>query len=326
MPSFYRCRLGIIQRSRGGSAIRRSAYQACQRMEAPNGLVFDYSKNRDSHGHVQTIIMAPPGSPPWVQEPRTLWLKAVCAERRRDAQEARTIELSLPRSLPRDLWEGCVRAVAAPFVAIGMVVQADIHAPPAADDDPNGHVHLEGTMRRIENDGFSSHKARDWNALFLGQAKKIRMQIAEIINAFCAQHGVDYRADPRSNHERGLPAPEVTLPRWNIEMANRTGRQTKWMMERDAERTARHRLTALESTLELINEAIRVEQVNLRRRISNPALAPFVMTAARQRDFLRQPTAAVLAAGKKRSGERDQLQKEEIAQEALGLEPVPWHP
>ncbi|MGA2567372.1 MAG: MobA/MobL family protein [Pseudolabrys sp.] len=326
MPSFYRCRLGIIQRSRGGSAVRRSAYQACQRMQAPNGLVFDYSKNRDSHGHVQTIVIAPPGSPPWVQEPHTLWLKAVSAERRRDAQEARTIEISLPRSLPRDLWEGCVRTIVAPFVAVGMVVQADIHAPPAADDDPNPHVHLVGTMRRIENDGFSSHKARDWNAMFLGQAKKIRMQIAEILNAFCAQHDIDYRADPRSNLERGLPAPEVTLPRWNIEMANRTGRRTKWMMVRDAERTARHQLAALESTLESIDEAIRVEQVNLRRRISNPALAPFVMTAARQRDLLRQPTAAVLAARKRRSGERDQLQNEDIAQEALGLEPVPWHP
>jgi hypothetical protein len=207
-----------------------------------------------------------------------------------------------------------------------MVVQADIHAPPAADDNPNGHVHLAGTMRRIENDGFSLHKARDWNALFLGQAKKIRVQIAEILNAFCAEHGVDYRADPRSNRERGLPAPEVTLPRWNIEMANRTGRRTKWMMVRDAERTARHQLAALESTLESINEAIRVEQVNLRRCLSNPALAPFVMTAARQRDLLRQPTATVLEARKGRSGERDQLQNEDIAQEALVPEPVSWRP
>jgi hypothetical protein len=202
-----------------------------------------------------------------------------------------------------------------------MVVQADIHARPAADDDPDPHVHLAGTMRRIENDGFSSHKARDWNALFLGQAKKIRMQIAEILNAFCAQHGVDYRADPRSNLERGLPAPEVTLPRWNIEMANRTGRRTEWMMVRDAERTARHQLAALESTLESINEAIRVERVNLLRRLSNPALAP-----AKQRNLLRQPTAAVLAARKKRSDKRDQLQNEDIAQEALGPEPVSWHP
>ena len=321
MSSFYRCRLGIIQRSRGGSAIRRSAYQACQRMEDPNGVVFDYSKNRDSHGHVQTIVCAPPGSPPWVQDPRTLWLKAVCAERRRDAQEARTIELSLPRSLPRDLWEGCVRAVVAPFVAVGMVVQADIHERPAADDDPNGHVHLEGTMRRIENDGFSSHKARDWNDLFLGQAKKIRMQIAEILNAFCAQHGVDYRADPRSNLERGLPAPEVTLPHWNIELANRTGRRTKWMMARDAERTKRHRLAALESTLESINEAIRVERVNLLRLISNPALAP-----ARQRNLRRQPMAAVPAAAKGRTDERVILQNEDIAQEALDPAPVSWQP
>lgn len=326
MPSFFRCRLGIIQRSRGGSAIRRSAYQTCHRMKDANGVVFDYSKNRDSHGHIQTIVIAPPGSPPWVQEPHTLWLKAVCAEHRRDAQEARTIELSLPRSLPQYLWEDCVRAVVAPFVAVGMVLQADIHAPPAADEDPNPHVHLAGTMRRIENDGFSSHKARDWNALFLGQAKKIRTQIAEILNAFCAKHGVDYRADPRSNHKRGLPAPEVTLPRWNIEMANRRGLRTKWMMERDVERAARHQLAALESTLESINEAIRVEQVNLHRRLSNPALAPFAITAAKQRDLLRQPTAAALAARKRRSDVHDQLQNEDIAQEALSIAPVPWTP
>jgi MobA/MobL family len=326
MSSFYRCRLGIVQRSRGGSAIRRSAYQACERMETPDGKIFDYSRNRDSHGHVQTIVIAPPGSPAWVQDPHTLWLKAVSAERRCNSQEARTVEVSLPRSLPRDLWEDCVRAVAAPFVELGMVLQADIHAPPAADGDPNPHVHLEGTMRRIENDGFSSHKARDWNSIFYGKAKKVRRQIAEILNAFCAKHDVDYRADPRSNLERGLPAPEAMMPRGGIEMAKRTGRQTKWMTERDAERAARRQLANLESTLESVNEAIRVEQVNLRRRLSNPALAPFVMTAAKHRGLIRQPTIAVPAARKGRSGERDELQNHDIAQEASALEPIPWNP
>jgi hypothetical protein len=207
-----------------------------------------------------------------------------------------------------------------------MVVQADIHTPPAVDGDPNTHVHLEATLRRIENDGFSSHKARDWNALFLGKAKKIRRQIADALNAFCAQHNVDYRADSRNNRERGLPAPEATLPRWNIEMASRTGHRTIWLTARDAERTKRRQLAALESLLESIDEAIRVERVNLRRRLSNPALVPFVVTAAKQRNLLHQPTTAVPVARKRRSGERDELQNEDIAQEALDLEPVLGHP
>jgi len=272
MSVFFRCRLGIIQRSRGGSAIRRSAYQTCQKMEAPDGRVFNYSKNHGSHGRVQTITMAPPGSPPWVQDPHTLWVKAVLAERRCDAQEARTIEFSLSRSLQRDLWEGCVRAVAAPLLATGMVVQADIHAPLAADGGLNPHVHLAATLRRIEGDGFSSRKAREWNAKFLGQAKQMRAEIAKNLNEFCARHDIDYRADPRSNYERGLPAPEPTLPRWNSVAAKRTGQRTRWMEERDAERAVRRHLAALEASLKSINEDIRVEQAYKRRRISDRAI------------------------------------------------------
>jgi hypothetical protein len=208
-----------------------------------------------------------------------------------------------------------------------MVVQGDIHAPLAADDDPNPHVHLVAALRRIEGDGFSSRKAREWNAMFLGQAKKIRMQIAESLNAFCARHGVDYRADPRSNHERGLPAPEATLPRWNTEMAKRTGRRTRWLKERDAARAARHRLTALESTLESINEAIRVELANKCRRISNPALAPLVATelsAAVQHELIRERLTPLLTAGATRHGERDHLLAEDLAEEVSAIEPAPW--
>ena len=78
-------------------------------------------------------------------------------------------------------------------------------------------------------DGFAKRKSREWNRLFYRNPQKLRAEIAARLTAFCAQHGIDYEADARNNCEQGLPAPEVTVPSWNIHAARRTGRPTEWL-------------------------------------------------------------------------------------------------
>lgn len=272
---FFRCRFGVVQRSRGGSVIGRAAYQACAKLRTPEGRVIDRSNDHAAHGHVQTIMIAPTGSPAWATDVQMCWSKAAQAERRVDAQEARTIEISLPRGLPPELMEKCVRALVARFVAAGMVVQADIHVSRAADGGLNPHVHLILSLRRIDGDTFARNKAREWNRIFYADPRKLRGEIAATLNEFCAQHGVAYQADARSNKARGLALPEPTIPRWNILQAKRTGRRSAWLQECDEVRQTKIRLTAFEVELAAVDQAIRIKHMVERLREVDPA-SPFV--------------------------------------------------
>jgi hypothetical protein len=239
--------------------MRRAAYQGCCRMRDADGRTFDYAHEAERHGHLQTIILAPSGSPLWVKNPHDLWSRAAAAERRADAQEARTIELSIPRELPRHLYADFAREMAAPFVSEGMIVQIDIQVTPASDGGLNSHIHMIVTMRRIVDDEFSPKKEREWNALFYGQAKKLRIEIANVQNAFCRERNIDFHADPRANCDRHLPPPLPTIPRWNILVAKRRGRKTKWMEQLEQERASRAALALLEADLCALEARIRQE-------------------------------------------------------------------
>jgi MobA/MobL family len=271
MSSFFRVRFGMVQRSRGGSAIRRAAYQSCSFLRAPDGEIFDQSADRELHGHMQTLMMAPTGSPSWALDVEACWGKAALAEKRADAQEARSLEIALPHFLPKELWDPCVREIAARFVTAGMVVQADIHAPIARTGVLNLHAHLLLSLRRIENGEFSRHKAREWNRMFYSAPKQLRGEIAAVLSEFCRQHGVPFRADARSNAERGLPAPESTIPRWNILLFQRRGVRSAWLGEIETGREARKQLTELERELAVINRLLHDEATRQRYQITNPA-------------------------------------------------------
>jgi hypothetical protein len=241
--------------------LQRAAYQSCSCLQAPDGQVFDYSDDRDQHGHVVTLMLGPSGSPEWVSDVETCWTRASQAERYVNAQEARTLEISLPHTLPRELWEPCTRMLVDRFLAAGMVVQADIHAPRTRGGLINLHVHCCMSLRRIEGDGFAKRKAREWNRLFYRNPQKLRAEIAASLTAFCAQHGIDYEADARNNCEQGLPAPEFTVPSWNIHAARRTGRPTEWLRARDEFRDTKRRLADLQDEMAILDHEILLEEM-----------------------------------------------------------------
>ena len=99
--------------------------------------------------------------------PRRLWNAAEAAERRKDAQVARELVVALPadRELAHEDRVELVRSFALEhFVAKGLAVQLDVHAPHAGDaesDRANYHAHLLVTTRRVEGDRLSARKARD---------------------------------------------------------------------------------------------------------------------------------------------------------------------
>ncbi|UCI29444.1 MobA/MobL family protein [Mesorhizobium sp. B4-1-4] len=221
MADFFRVQLGVVSRSDGHSAAKRSAYQSCGRAVDHEGRSFDFSRKRKEH--VRTIMLVPDHAPNWAHDPEALWQRAAAVERRIDAQEARIVDFSMPRQIPEALWEPCIRHVYGPFVERGMIFQIDIHDVAASDGGRNINIHGLATLRSIDGDDISARKDRSWNDLFRERnGRNVRELFAAQLTAFCQQHGFSYDGDARPNSERDLPDPEPRLPRWNFGFFERT--------------------------------------------------------------------------------------------------------
>jgi hypothetical protein len=262
MSSFFNFSLGIVQRSRGGSAVLRSTYQARGSTTLANRTFVDYS---DRGGHIATLMLAPSGSPAWARDREEFWRRAAAAEKRANAQEARLLEIALPRGLSRADWIDIASRLARVFVGKGMVVQVDVHCTTARDGGEHPHAHFMLSMRELKDDGFAVKKARHWNKLFFGKAGALRKDMASFLNEYCKRKGVAYEADPRSNAERGLAPPEPTIPRWNFLFHKRTGKKTSWLEHRDREREARAAIAKLEK------ECAELERMIAIARTQDPA-------------------------------------------------------
>jgi hypothetical protein len=242
--NYFRCEFDVVQRSRGGCARHMSAYQLRGRFTAPNGKTVDYSSRGD---HVATLMLAPAGAPAWAKDPNEYWRRAALAEKRWDAQEARIIQLSLPRGLTRTDCVDIARKVGSTFVKHGLVVQVDIHCTTASDGGENPHAHFLISMRALHAGLFAAKKDRYFNSRFHARAQALRAEFAEFLNAYCKRKGVAYQADSRSNADRGLPLAEPNLPRWNFSVFKLRGKKTPLLEQRDRERALRTRIAELEA-------------------------------------------------------------------------------
>ena len=160
--AIYHLRATMISRSAGRSATGAAAYRSGERIhDERTGLSFDY-RARSGVEHVE--ILAPEGSPDWIQDRATLWNAVEAAETRKNSQVAREIRVALPAELDHAqrvelVREFCQRE----FVARGMVADIALHAPGREGDERNHHAHILLTTREIGPEGFTI-KNRDWNA------------------------------------------------------------------------------------------------------------------------------------------------------------------
>ncbi len=158
-------RARYISRSSGGSAVRSAAYNAREAIAAERtGELFSF-RHRDAPEH--HAVLLPEGAAERFAQSGVLWNAAEAAERRKDAQVAREIVLALPANAEISTEDriALTRSFAAEhFVAQGLAVQLDVHAPHGAEEESeraNWHAHLLITTRRIEGNGFAATKARD---------------------------------------------------------------------------------------------------------------------------------------------------------------------
>ena len=192
--AIYRVSAQVISRSAGRAITAAAAYRAGERVrDDRTGLDFDYSRR---HGVAHTEILAPSIAPGWIFDRQALWNAVEGAERRRDAQLAREIQLALPCELTHDERIDLVMSFAkANFVERGMVADVSLHAAPWKGDNRNEHAHILLTTRVVSEAGFGP-KERAWNDKSL--LNDWREKWARDVNRALERAGKSARVDHRT--------------------------------------------------------------------------------------------------------------------------------
>ncbi len=198
--AIYRFEAKVIARSQGRSATASAAYRAGESIDDERtGVVFDYTRKR---GVLHADILTPPNTPAWMEDRAQLWNAVEKAEKRKDAQLARDLLLSLPHELTPEQRRDLVREfISTEFVAHGMIADVAIHAPDRQGDGRNHHAHVLLTMRELVPNGFGN-KVREWNAT--EQLQAWREHWADAVNVHLEKHGHTARVDHRSLEDQGI--------------------------------------------------------------------------------------------------------------------------
>lgn len=111
-------------------------------------------------------IFTPDIVPEWAHNREELWNKVQETEFRKDAQYARSLEISLPYEFSfkhmEELIENFVRDN---FTSRGMIADVALHRPDKnSASNRNYHAHILLTLRSIDKDCFG-YKVREWNHL-----------------------------------------------------------------------------------------------------------------------------------------------------------------
>jgi hypothetical protein len=201
---WYHCRMSVIGRSAGRSAVAAAAYRLGDRLrEEETERTHDYTRR---HGVLTGFTVAPEGAPDWAYDPEQLWNQAHAADRRSNSQLAREWELALPASLSAEAREDIARRFAQELVdRYGVAATVAIHEPSRDGDERNHHAHIMMTTRRIGEDGFGE-KAREFVGKASGPREVTRMRAfaADLINESLEEAGLEERVDHRSYEARGV--------------------------------------------------------------------------------------------------------------------------
>lgn len=207
MAGYFHLSIKMIGRSDGRSAVACAAYRSGQKLEDERyAKTHDYAPRR---GITRTAILAPPDAPEWGLDRQALWNRVEAAEKRKDAQLAREIELGLPHQLAAAEMAAMVETfITEQLIPRGMIVDYAIHSPNRAGDERNWHAHLMTTLRPLEGGNLSRLKDRD--ACTPEMVQQWREAWAEIQNRTFERmqirdgDGRILRVDHRSYEARGI--------------------------------------------------------------------------------------------------------------------------
>ncbi|MGH1375974.1 MAG: MobA/MobL family protein [Alphaproteobacteria bacterium] len=222
----YHMHVQVMSRSKGHNALAAAAYRSGTKITEiveENGnpdqdvkaVSYDYSRR---HGVMSSFIEAPRHAPIWTQSRTNLWNKAEASEKRKDAQLAREVVVSLPnidiydhlndenkeKSL-KEFYERILkRYVRDNFTAAGMIADVALHAPSGKNDVRHFHAHIMLSMRELDETsetGFGE-KNRSWNDA--GKLELWRENFAHVVNDALKSHNINGFIDHRTHEARGL--------------------------------------------------------------------------------------------------------------------------
>lgn len=93
----YHAEVKVISRGSGRSSVAAAAYRSRDKLyDERQGMEFDYTKKKDL-AHAEIIL--PANASERLKDRSILWNEVERTEKRKDAQLAREVELSLPKEL-----------------------------------------------------------------------------------------------------------------------------------------------------------------------------------------------------------------------------------
>lgn len=200
--AIYHLSARVVSRSKGQSAVHKAAYNARTQLEDER-LGRKTRNYQDEGGIVFSGIFAPKGAPAWAQDRAQLWNRVEAAEKRKDAQVAREIEIALPHELTDQQREWLVKDfVREQFVRKGMIADVAIHAPNPKGDERNYHAHILLTLRELKGKEFAGTKNREWNSKETLQGW--REAWSRTVNRSLERFGHGESIDHRSLKEQGI--------------------------------------------------------------------------------------------------------------------------
>lgn len=210
--AIYHCTVKIIGRGSGRSSVAAAAYRAADRLytntiasaayrsggelhNESDGITHDYTRK---YGVIYSEIILPENAPEIFSIRNVLWNEVERAEKRKDAQTAREIELALPIEFtPQEQKEALREYIKENFVSSGMCADFSIHD----KKDGNPHAHIMLTTRNVSESGFEG-KNRTWNKK--SHLAKWRVQWAIICNEKLQKKGLEIRIDHRTLEAQGI--------------------------------------------------------------------------------------------------------------------------
>ena len=214
--AIYHLHAQIIKRSSGRSAVAAAAYRAGEKIHNDyDGMTHDYTRKK---GVAFSEIMLPKHAPIEYGNRAVLWNAVEKAEKRKDSQTAREMDIALPFELDRQAQIQLVRDyIQENFVSAGMCADFAVHD----KGDGNPHAHIMLTTREVSGNGFGG-KNRDWNKP--EYLEQWRGSWADICNERLQAKGLDERIDHRTLKEQGIER-EPTIHEWRSANRKRENRE-----------------------------------------------------------------------------------------------------
>jgi len=199
-------RIEIVGRSKGGSACRKSAYNArIAIQDEREDVTYNFARKGDNVYHA---VLLPSHVDRRFQDPRILMNEVEYCEKRKNSQLLKDVVIALPDDKELNLNDRIAIThkiiEEMGWVKNGLGVQVDIHQP--HDGEKNWHAHLLITTRRFSADGtVLGAKAVNLNpefrkvggkAFIIPETQMIHERARNVINNYFAKLGLENRVDP----------------------------------------------------------------------------------------------------------------------------------